>query len=76
MNEKRSYIAENEKISIRKQCELLNVNRRNVYKKALGESDKNLKIMRKLDVNYLDHPTNGVLQMQDYLMLLGFFVNH
>lgn len=76
MSEMKTYIAENEKISIRKQCELLDVNRSNVYKKAVGESDENLEIMRKLDENYLNHPTHGVLQMQDYLMLLGFFVNH
>ncbi len=76
MNEMKSYIAVNEKISIRKQCELLDINRSNVYKKVVGESDENLKIMRMMDENYLDHPTHGVLQMQDYLMLLGFFVNH
>ncbi len=76
MNEMKSYIAENEKISIRKQCELLDVNRSNVYYEPAVESDENLKIMRIMDENYLDHPTHGVLQMQDYLMLLGFLVNH
>jgi putative transposase len=29
-----------------------------------------------MDGHYLDHPTHGVLQMQDFLFLYGFVVNH
>lgn len=70
------YITDNEKLSIRKQCELLNINRSNVYYKSAVESDENLKIMRIMDEHYLAHPTYGVLQMQDYLLQCGFIVNH
>jgi putative transposase len=31
--------------------------------------------MRKMDEHYLEHPTAGVLRMQDFLFLLGFTVN-
>lgn len=75
MSELVSYIKENEKISIRHQCEMLGINRSSVYYKPVGESEENLQIMRLMDEHYLDHPTEGVLQMQDFLFLYGFLVN-
>ena len=75
MKEVLSYVAENEKISIRSQCELLEVNRSSVYYKPVPESEENLAIMRLMDEHYLEHPTHGVLQMQDYLFLCSFIVN-
>jgi len=75
MKEIISYIAEDENISIRSQCELITVNRSTVYYDPIGESEENLAIMRLMDEHYLDHPTHGVLQMQDFLFLLGFLVN-
>jgi putative transposase len=32
--------------------------------------------MRLMDEHYLKHPTEGVLRMQDFLLSLGFVVNH
>ena len=75
MKEVLSYIEENEDISIRCQCELLEVNRSTVYYKPAPESEENLAIMRLMDEHYLDHPTHGVLQMQDYLFMCSFIVN-
>jgi putative transposase len=75
MKEVYSYIEENEKISIRGQCELLEVNRSTVYYKPVPESEENLAIMRLMDEHHLEHPTHGVLQMQDYLLSLSFIVN-
>lgn len=76
MKEILSFITENEKISIRGQCNLLDVNRSNVYYEPVPESEENLTVMRLMDEHYLDHPTHGVLQMQDFLFLCGFLVNH
>lgn len=76
MKELMLYIADNEKLSIRKQCELLDINRSNVYYKSAVESGENLNIMRIMDEHYLAHPTYGVLQMQDYLLQCDFIVNH
>jgi putative transposase len=70
-----SYIVENKKISVRSQCKLTGVNRSSVYYKHVEESEENLQFMRLMDEHYLDHPTYGVLQMQDFLLLLGFVVN-
>jgi len=75
MKEIMSYITENKKISIRHQCELVDIHRSNVYYQTVGESPENLEFMRLMDEHYLDHPTYGVLQMQDFLLLLGFLVN-
>ena len=70
------YISVNKQLSIRRQCELMEVNRSNIYYKPLGESAENLSIMRLMDEHCLGNPTEGVLQVQDYLLLLGFVVNH
>jgi putative transposase len=70
------YVSENDTISVRKQCELLEINRSNVYYQAVPESEENLQVMRLMDEHYLMHPTYGVLQMQDYLFSLAFLVNH
>lgn len=61
-------------ISKRRQCELLGVNRSNLYYKPVGEKPENLEMMRKMDEEFLDHPTKGVEGMVDYLCLLGFIV--
>lgn len=76
MNELKSYISDNESISIRKQCDLMDINRSTVYYNAVPESDENLQIMRLLDEEFLNHPTHGVFQMQDFLFSLNFMVNH
>lgn len=75
MKELQSYIVNNKNISIRKQCELLDVPRSNLYYESKGESELNLKTMRLMDEEFIDHPTHGVLQMQDFLVALGFIMN-
>jgi len=76
VKELRSYISENQNLSIRNQCELLEVNRGSVYYQPVGESDENLQLMLKMDKEFLRHPTHGVLQMQDFLSTEGYTVNH
>jgi putative transposase len=67
MSETKSFISKNQKLSIRKQCELLGVNRSSLYYEPVGESPENLKIMRLMDEHNMIHPTYGVLQMQDFI---------
>ena len=69
-------MTEDNNISIRRQCALLCINRSNFYYKDVEESQENLQIMRLMDQYYLDHPTYGVLQMQDFLRSKGLMVNH
>jgi putative transposase len=65
-----------DKLSTRSQCELLDIHRSGIYYAPAKESEMNLEIMRLLDDRYLDRPTHGVLQMQDYLSDEGYHVNH
>ena len=69
-------VSKKDPLSKRKQCELLGINRGSIYYKPTGEKQENLDIMRKMDEHYLEHPTEGVLRMQDYLLAIGFLVNH
>lgn len=75
MTQLRSFITADKNISIRRQCKLLGIHRSGSYYKPAGESPDNLALMRLLDEHYIDHPTYGVLQMQDYLTSHGYKVN-
>jgi putative transposase len=76
MSERKGKIDSSSKISVRKQCELLSIHRSSVYYKPIGESQENLNLMMLMDKQYLQHPTDGVIRMQDFLIGLGFIVNH
>ena len=69
-------VSQKEPLSKRKQCDLLEISRGSIYYKPTGEKQENLDIMRKMDEHHLEHPTDGVLRMQDYLFTIGFLVNH
>jgi putative transposase len=60
---------------MRKQCELLSINRSSLYYKPLGETAYNLQLMRLMDEHYLKHPSAGVITMQDYLRSVDHHVN-
>jgi len=74
MKEIRSYISDNDMLSIRDQCELLDINRSSIYYSPIGESQENLDIMRIIDEHHLEHPTHGVLQIRDFLRLSGYTI--
>jgi putative transposase len=76
MKELKVYVSDNEQLSVRQQCELLDLSRSTVYYEAVGESEENLRIMKLMDEEFLAEPTHGVLQMQDFLFALNFLVNH
>jgi putative transposase len=54
-------------ISIRRQCELLGVNRSGLYYQPRGESEQNLMLMRLIDEEYTRHPFYGSRRMQKWL---------
>jgi putative transposase len=58
-------------LSVRKQCELMNISRSSLYYKPLGEKPENLEIMRIMDKHILEEPTAGVLTMQSMLLDRG-----
>jgi putative transposase len=62
-------------ISIRRQCELLGVNRSGLYYEPLGESEENMALMRLLDEQYTRAPFYGSRRMAEWLMTQGLEVN-
>ena len=62
-------------LSLRQQCKLMVLNRSSLYYERLGESTKNLLLMRILDEEYTRHPFKGVIKMVVYLKELGHEVN-
>ena len=62
-------------MSLRRQCELLGLNRAGLYYRPVGESAENLALMRLLDEQYTRTPHYGVLRMTAHLRRLGHEVN-
>jgi putative transposase len=60
---------------MRRQCELLGVNRSGLYYEPLGESDENLALMRLLDEQYTRTPFYGSRKMVEWFDTQGFNVN-
>jgi putative transposase len=71
MKERLQFIDKNHELSVRKQTELLEINRSTVYFKPRGESEENLKLMRIMDEKFTDDPTLGVEGMRYELLDLG-----
>jgi putative transposase len=61
-------------ISVRRQCELLGVNRSGLYYQPLGESAENLKLMRLIDEEYMRRPFYGSRRMMLWLHEQGYGV--
>jgi putative transposase len=66
---------QDEVFSLRQQCGLLGLNRSGLYYQPVGESERNLGLMRLLDEQYTRTPYYGVLRMVAYLRSLGHEVN-
>jgi putative transposase len=63
-------------ISVRRQCELIGLNRSSLYYQPVGESEENLHLMRLIDVQYTKTPFYGWPRMTAYLQRQGYAVNH
>jgi len=60
---------------MRRQCELLGVNRAGLYYEPVGESAENLLLMRLLDEQYTRAPFYGSRRMTAWLASVGHEVN-
>lgn len=56
-------------LSIKKQCELLSLNRSSLYYRPVEENESNLKLMRMMDEHYLEYPYFGAVRMYKCLTL-------
>lgn len=66
---------EHTSLSVRRQCELLGVNRSGFYYEPAAESEENLRLMRLIDEQYLRTPFYGTRRMAAHLTALGEPVN-
>jgi putative transposase len=64
-----------ERLSIKRQCELLGLSTSSYYRKPRGESEENLLYMRLIDEEYTRHPFFGSRGMRDYFRRLGHRVS-
>src|SRR5206468_10653660 len=62
-------------LSVRRQCELLGLNRSSVYYEAVPETADNLRLMRLIDEEYTAHPFYGSRKMTVWLGQQGEEVN-
>jgi putative transposase len=62
-------------ISIRRQCELLEVSRASWYYQPMGESEENLRLMRLIDEQYTRTPFYGSRRLRAWLETQGWEVN-
>ena len=60
------------KLSLRKQCAVLNIPRSSLYYAPLPEKPENIKMMGIMDKHLLDHPTEGVVSMVNLLRGDGY----
>ena len=63
-------------LSIRRQCELVGLNRSTFYYQPARESDLNLYLMRLIDAQYTRTPFYGWPRMTAYLRRQGYEINH
>lgn len=76
MKQRRALVDSSANLSIRRQADLLCINRSSLYYAPRRESDENLALMRQMDELFVEDPTLGVLGMQDELKDHGWRVNH
>lgn len=66
---------EHARLSLRRQCELLGINRASLYYRAVGEGAENLELMRLIDEQYTHCPFYGSRRLSAWLQGQGFEVN-
>lgn len=62
-------------LSVRRQCDLLGIDRSGLYYEPVGPSAENLALMRLLDEQYTRTPFYGVRKMTAWLETVGHYVN-
>lgn len=67
---------EHRKISRKRQCELLGLNRSSFYYRQRAENEEDARLMRVIDGQYTKTPFYGYRKMTVYLQRLGLTVNH
>ena len=76
VNDKRSLIEPDHPVlSVRRQCELIGLNRSTYYYEPAKETPLNLTLMRMIDEQYMRTPFYGYPKMTEYLRSQDYWVN-
>lgn len=75
MSERRKLVESKQGLSMRRQCELLRVNRSSLYYKAVEPEAEELELMRRMDKLHLEHPFFGSRMLSQTLRSKGVVVN-
>jgi len=65
-------VSKKERVSVRRQCELLGISRTLIYSLPKGESAENLELMREIDELHLEDASAGSRRMRSYLRRRGW----
>ncbi len=77
IKQRRQFVANDHRLAVTRQCELLNIHRSGLYYKPVGETPFNLDLMRLIDEHHMLRPWLGVPRMTTWLKLdKGLEVNH
>ena len=75
VKEKRGLIEpDNKEISVRRQCELIGLNRSNVYYEPVGITEETLRLMDRVDEIFTEYPFYGSRRIQETLVREGVWV--
>ena len=72
---RRELISSEEPLSLRRQCDLLEVCRGSYYYEPCPETEENLGLMRRLDELHLEHPVYGSRKLRVLLRREGRWIN-
>lgn len=75
MKERKKMISKEHRLSLRRQCNLLCINRSNLYYSPKRETDTNLELMTEIDKIHLKYPSFGMRRITEELREMGFSVN-
>jgi putative transposase len=65
---------DHQRLSIRRQCELVSISRASFYRQPVGETPENLELMRIVDEAFMEMPWYGSRQMARHLRRQGWCV--
>jgi putative transposase len=75
MKVRRQFVAANESLSMRRQCEILGINRSSLYYESVGADSEDLALMRRIDELHLKFPFYGSRRVARELRSQGLVAN-
>ncbi len=75
MSSRRRLVAPGEALSVRRQCEILAINRSSLYYESVGPDPEELELMRRIDELHLEFPFYGSRRMSRELRSKGLVAN-